>query len=204
MKNIIVTGSVRCGSSLVMRMLELCGIPIIQDGHKQPDENNPHGYYECRSVYLLQNGRTECLQDSEGKAIKILPPTLLSHLPTSRQYKTIFLMRDPQEVANSFYRYMKVRSERSARPMVQTQEEFFSHFIPDHIYRINNAKEWVNNHPNFEILWIHHHDLISSPLAETTKICNHLLTDFPQYTFDPQGMAALVDPTLYRQRQSES
>ena len=31
MSTIIVTGSVRCGSSLTMRMLESCGISIIQD-----------------------------------------------------------------------------------------------------------------------------------------------------------------------------
>ena len=200
MSTIIVTGSVRCGSSLTMRMLESCGIPIIQDGFKQSDENNPHGYYETRQVYDLHDGNLDVLDDSDGKAVKILPPTIVRHLPDDRQFKTIFLTRNPQEVGKSFYKYHVYQSTLRGNPVVQTEEQYLSHFIPDHLRRIGTAKEWVSTHSNFDVLWVEHNALMNTPLVETTRICEFLSTDFPQYTYNPAAMAALVDPALYRQR----
>jgi hypothetical protein len=202
MKTIIVTGSVRCGSSLVMRMLESCGVPVIADGHKQPDEGNPYGYYETRQVYSLNRGDMSVLEGTEGKALKVLPPTLLRHMPTDREFKTIFLMRDPQEVGVSFYKYHKRVSIERRQPLLQTQEEYLSHFIPDHLQRIIAAKEWVNTHSNFDVLWIEHNSLMNTPLTETTRICDFLSQEFPQYTFDAQAMASLVNLNLYRERQA--
>jgi len=200
MSTIIVTGSVRCGSSLVMRMLESCGIPIIQDGLKIPNEDNPYGYYETRDVYLIQNGNLDVLNDSDGKAIKILPPTIVSDLPDTMRFKTIFLMRNPQEVGKSFYKYHKRISTVRGRPIQQTEEQYLSHFIPDHLRRITAAKEWVSTHSNFDVLWVEHNSLMNNSLIETTRICNFLSTDFPQFTYDPQKMADMVDLNLYRQR----
>lgn len=202
MSTIIVTGSVRCGSSLTMRMLESCGIPIIQDGFKQPDENNPHGYYETRDVYSIHNQNLSVLDNSDGKAVKILPPTIVRHLPDDRQFKTIFLLRDPLEVSKSFYKYYLHRSTLKGNPITQTEEEHLTHFLPDHLCRISIAKEWVSTHSNFDVLWVEHNSLMNTPLVETTRICEFLSTDFPQYTYDPAAMAALVDLNLYTQRQS--
>jgi hypothetical protein len=202
MSTIIVTGSVRCGSSLTMRMLESCGIPIIQDGFKQPDENNPHGYYETRDVYSIHNQNLSVLDNSDGKAVKILPPTIVRHLPDDRQFKTIFLLRDPLEVSKSFYKYYVHRSTLRGNPITETEEEHLTHFIPDHLRRISIAKEWVNTHSNFDVLWVEHNSLMNTPLVETTRICQFLSADFPQYTYDAAAMAALVDLNLYTQRQS--
>ena len=202
MSTIIVTGSVRCGSSLTMRMLESCGIPIIQDGFKQPDAQNPHGYYEARDVYAIHDENLSVLENSDGKAIKILPPTIVQHLPDDRQFKTIFLTRNPQEVGKSFYKYHVYRSNLKGNPVVQTEEQYLSHFIPDHLRRIGTAKDWVNTHANFDVLCVEHNALMNTPLAETTRICEFLSTDFPQYTYDAAAMAALVDLNLYTQRQS--
>lgn len=203
MSTIIVTGSVRCGSSLTMRMLESCGIPVIQDGFKQPNEQNPHGYYETRAVYLIQNSNFDVLENSDGKAVKILPPTVVQHLPDSRQFKTIFLLRDPMEVSKSFYKYHVHQSTIRGNPVKQTEEQYLSHFIPDHLRRIGTAKDWVSTHSNFDVLWVEHNSLMNTPLVETTRICEFLSTDFPQYTYDAAAMAALVDLSLYRERQSE-
>ena len=201
MSTIIVTGSVRCGSSLTMRMLESCGIPIIQDGFKQPDAQNPHGYYETRDVYAIHDQNLDVLNNSDGKAVKILPPTIVQHLPNDRQFKTIFLMRSPQEVGKSFYIYHVNRSTLRGSPVTQTEEQYLAHFIPDHLRRINTAKDWINTHANFDVLWVEHNSLMNTPLVETTRICTFLSTDFPQYTYNPASMAALVDIDLYRQRE---
>ena len=76
-------------------------------------------------------------------------------------------------------------------------------FIPNHLYQINIAKTWINAQTNFDVLWVEHNALMNTPLVETTRICEFLSTDFPQYTYNPAAMAALVDLSLYRERQSE-
>jgi hypothetical protein len=40
----IVSGLPRCGTSVMMRMLEAGGAPVLADGICPPDEDNPHGY----------------------------------------------------------------------------------------------------------------------------------------------------------------
>ena len=95
------------------------------------------------------------------------------------------------------------RSTLRENPIIQTEEEYLTHFLPDHLRRISIAKEWVNTHANFDVLWVEHNSLMNTPLIETTRICEFLSTDFPQYTYNPAAMAALVDLSLYRERQSE-
>lgn len=203
---IIVTGSVRCGSSLVMRILSHCKIPVIQDDHKQPDEGNPHGYYEHRGVYSIQRGNYDVIQDSAGKALKIIPPTILYNLPNTTNFKTIFLIRSPEEVAKSFYNYevLRVTAAGISRRILKTEEEYLLDYVPNHIRVVEAAKEWIKTHQNFDVLWVEHNSLMLTPLVETTRICKFLSAEFPQFQYDPHGMAELVDPALYRQRQTHS
>ena len=203
MSTIIVTGSVRCGSSLTMRMLESCGISIIQDSLKQPDQYNPHGYYETKDIHLINDKNFNFLENADGKAIKILPSNIIQYLPNNIYFKTIFLNRNPQEVGKSFYKYHMYNSDLKKNPITQTEEQYMAGFIPNHLYQINIAKTWINAQTNFDVLWVEHNALMNTPLVETTRICEFLSTDFPQYTYNPAAMAALVDLSLYRERQSE-
>lgn len=201
MKHIIVTGSVRSGTSLLMRMLESCGIPVVTDGIKPPDQNNPYGYYETRQVLAMRKGDFSVLNGAEGKALKVLPPTLLSRMPDTYVYRTIFMQRNPQEVASSFCKYFRSRNTApNAFGWAKNDQEFQQQFLEKHIPRIDEAAKFVSSNIHFETLFVDHNELMTSPLVVTSQISTHLSTDFPQYTFDPQAMAALVDPALYRQR----
>ena len=46
----IVSGLPRSGTSMMMRMLEQGGLPILTDHVRRPDDDNPNGYYEYEAV----------------------------------------------------------------------------------------------------------------------------------------------------------
>jgi len=76
---IVVTGLPRSGTSMLMQMLAAGGVPILSDGARQADEDNPHGYFEFEPVkQLLKN--SQWLFEARGKAVKIVAP-LIGALP---------------------------------------------------------------------------------------------------------------------------
>ena len=49
----IVSGLPRSGTSMMMRMLEKGGIPILTDAVRKADDDNPLGYFEFEPVKRL-------------------------------------------------------------------------------------------------------------------------------------------------------
>ena len=49
-KIVIVSGLPRCGTSMMMQMLEAGGMPIVTDHVRKPDDDNLRGYYEFEKV----------------------------------------------------------------------------------------------------------------------------------------------------------
>lgn len=47
---IIVSGLPRSGTSLMMQMLQAGGVPLLTDGERTPDEDNPEGYLEWEPI----------------------------------------------------------------------------------------------------------------------------------------------------------
>jgi hypothetical protein len=47
---VVVSGLPRSGTSMAMKMLEAGGLPVVTDGLRAADEDNPKGYYEDESV----------------------------------------------------------------------------------------------------------------------------------------------------------
>src|SRR5512143_2834059 len=47
---VVVSGLPRSGTSMVMKMLEAGGLPVMTDGIRTADEDNPKGYYEVERV----------------------------------------------------------------------------------------------------------------------------------------------------------
>jgi len=46
----VVSGPPRSGTSLMMQALEAGGMPVLTDGIRKNDEDNPKGYYEFEPV----------------------------------------------------------------------------------------------------------------------------------------------------------
>ena len=47
---IVVSGLPRSGTSMAMKMLEAGGLPLLLDGVRTADEDNPKGYFEFERV----------------------------------------------------------------------------------------------------------------------------------------------------------
>ncbi|HND21851.1 MAG TPA: sulfotransferase family protein, partial [Acidobacteriota bacterium] len=54
----IVSGLPRSGTSMMMKMLEAGGIPVLIDNIRQADEDNPNGYYEFELVKKVKDDRS--------------------------------------------------------------------------------------------------------------------------------------------------
>jgi hypothetical protein len=68
---IIVSGVPRSGTSLMMQMLAAGGLPVLTDGVRQADHDNPRGYYEWERVKTLPQDPA-CIGETEGKAVKVI------------------------------------------------------------------------------------------------------------------------------------
>ena len=47
---VVVSGLPRSGTSMAMRMLQAGGMPLVVDGVRAADEDNPVGYFEVERV----------------------------------------------------------------------------------------------------------------------------------------------------------
>src|ERR1700723_3759963 len=95
----IVSGLPRSGTSLMMQMLSAGGMPVVTDGERVADEDNPRGYFEWERVKLLPQ-QPELIAEAEGKAVKVISQLLFS-LPADRDYRIIFMERPLTEVVAS-------------------------------------------------------------------------------------------------------
>lgn len=96
-KTLLVCGFGRCGSSMVMRMLHVGGMPVYCDHHTI--ENS----YELEET--LEFGLPYFCERSKGKAVKVLDP-LNTRIPEGR-YKVIWLSRDITEQAKSQAKFLR-------------------------------------------------------------------------------------------------
>ena len=98
---VLVSGLPRSGTSLMMQMLEAGGMPLMTDGERAADVDNPRGYYEWEAI--KQIGKKPELLDDEavkGRAIKCIS-MLLPRMPLQHDYKVIFMSRPIAEVVAS-------------------------------------------------------------------------------------------------------
>ena len=64
---VVVSGLPRSGTSMLMKMLEAGGLPVVADGIRTADEDNPKGYYEDERVKGLAE-QAEARETTEGAA----------------------------------------------------------------------------------------------------------------------------------------
>jgi hypothetical protein len=93
----VVSGFGRCGSSLMMRMLEVGGYPAF---YEHPIS------YETELVLRLPE-ETTWLQGCEGKAVKVNDPHRF-RLPATFTYQVIWLDRDSHEQARSQAKFLRM------------------------------------------------------------------------------------------------
>lgn len=111
----IVTGLPRSGTSMMMRMLEAGGLPVLVDGRRGADIDNPNGYYEFEPV---KETRTDAswVEGARGRAVKMVY-RLLYDVPAEFRYRVLFMRRDLGEILAS---QRKMLTRHGADPGVAT------------------------------------------------------------------------------------
>jgi hypothetical protein len=184
---IVVSGLPRSGTSLMMKMLEAGGIPILSDGIRKADEDNPKGYYEFERVKELPKGDTAWVKEAKGKAVKVIS-ALLPHLPVLYPYRILFMNRNLDEVLAS-QRKMLIR--RGEDPDAQDDEKL-ARLYEKHLTEI---KAWIRSQKNMKMLEVDYNELVLNPQPQAEAI-----RSFLDHSVDVKRMIAAVDPSLYRNR----
>jgi hypothetical protein len=182
----IVSGLPRSGTSLMMQMLEAGGIPVLTDGVRAPDADNPRGYLEYEAVKRTRYDPS-WLTRARGKAVKVVY-ALLRDLPPGYECRVIMMRRDLNEVVRS----QRAMLERSGRAGAGVSDERMAAIFEEEMKSIG---EWLCGQPGFDVLEVDYADCLFSP-ASVAAVVNHFLGS----GLDEQRMAAVVDASLYRQR----
>jgi hypothetical protein len=159
---------------------------VLTDSIREPDEDNPKGYYELERVKQIEHDRT-WLDDARGKAVKMIS-ALLKHLPPSHSYKIIFMLRDMSEILAS----QKQMLIRRGEPTGAVSDEKMAAIFQRHLAQV---QDWLAQHPNVEVIHVRYDQTIREPVEQAKRI-----NQFLGNCLDVQGMVRVVDPELYRQR----
>jgi hypothetical protein len=185
-KIIVVSGLPRCGTSLMMQMLDRGGVPVITDHVRAADPDNPRGYYELERAKKIKVDAS-WLPEARGKAFKMVSQ-LLYDLPASERYLVIFMERDLDEMLVSQEK-MLARLDRPAAPRDKIKPAFIQHLA--------RLREWLARQPNIEVLYVSYNELLERPAVEAARA-----STFLGGRADAEEMARTVDPSLYRNRRS--
>jgi len=185
---IVVSGLPRSGTSMLMQMLAAGGVPILSDGLREPDEDNPSGYLEFEPVKnLLKNA--DWLREGKGKAVKIVAP-LLAALPADLPCRVILSERDLDEVLDSQDRMLIRRKQE----LPNTPER--RRLLKDEYRRtLERVKAMLAKRPGTELLVVEHREAIANARGLAAEIAGFLGAGL-----DVDKMAAAVDPRLHRNR----
>jgi hypothetical protein len=183
----VVTGLPRSGTSLMMQMLAAGGIPPLTDNVRGPDESNPRGYFEFEPVKRLRSDQS-WLEQSRGHAVKIVH-LLVRELPIDSrlQYRVILMRRNMREILAS-QRVMLERQGKKSADETLLAEGYRA--------QLRELERWLQ-HKQFATLTIDHGDLIRNPRGAAVKI-----DKFLDGNLNIDEMTKVVDPALYRQRES--
>jgi len=183
---IVVTGLPRSGTSM-LQMLAAGGVEVLTDGFRQPDEDNPRGYFEFEPVKNLLRDST-WLSHARGKAVKIVAP-LLDQLPPGLPCRVILCERNLDQILDSQERMLARRSQpiatRARRQMLKDEYERM----------LERIKTLLSARPGTQLLIVEHRHAISNSLATAEQV-----NAFLNGALDKAKMAAAVDPALHRNR----
>ena len=182
----VVSGLPRSGTSMMMRMLEAGGMPVLSDNIRIADEDNPKGYYEFERVKQIEHDK-DWLPDARGRVVKMIA-ALLKHLPSAYDYKIVFMRRDINEVLASQREMLVHRGE----PTDTIPDERMAELFGQHVRQI---QAWISEQPYVDVIYVDYGQVLADPLEQAERV-----NQFLGNALDAEQMAAVVDPRLYRQR----
>ena len=182
----VVSGLPRSGTSLMMQMLSAGGMSALTDGERQADSDNPRGYFEWERIKLLPQ-QPDCIAEAEGKVVKVISQLLFA-LPTSRDYRIVFMQRPLTEVVASQAEMIRRRGTTGAAlPSAALIAGLGAH--------LNQVNAWLKDRSNISVHRVEHQEVLREPLRTAQAI-----QQFLDCSLDVVAMSQQVDTSLYRQR----
>ncbi len=185
----IVSGLPRSGTSMMMKMLEAGGVPVLVDNIREADEDNPKGYYEFERVKKLPED-TEWLPDAVGKVVKMVF-VLLKELPEGYHYKVVFMRRAIEEIVASQNQMLERNNKANTVDDLEIVRSFEM--------LLDSIKKWIADQPHIEFQEFWYGDVLEDPATTAQQASSFLGMDL-----DLDAMAAVVDESLYRNRAEEA
>lgn len=185
---LIVSGLPRSGTSLMMQMLGRAGVPIMTDGKRLSDEDNPEGYFEWEEIKKIRR-RPEILRKAKGKAIKVIT-ALLPALPRKHRYKVIFMDRPISEVVASQAKMIARRGTKAPEENPERMAQMLAGHRGAVLQHLQRAR-------NIRFLKINYGELVEAPEKFVKSIVDLAgAKNIPR----PEAMASAVRPELHRNR----
>ena len=183
---VVVSGLPRSGTSMLMKMLQAGGMPILTDHSRRADIDNPGGYYEYERVKRLGKDDAGWLSAAEGKAVKIIS-ALLQHLPADHAYRVIFLHRRMEEILASQQKMLANLDQAAGPSDVELALLYEAH--------LRAVSRWLEAQPFVSALHLDYNQMLVDPVNQVARL-NHFLDN----RLDAEAMITVVDPYLYRNR----
>jgi hypothetical protein len=184
---VVVSGLPRSGTSMMMKVLEAGGLPVLIDGLRSADTDNPEGYYEFERVKELDKGDTAWVADAQGKVVKVIS-ALLEFLPPGYQYRVIFMNRKIDEVLNSQRKMLQHRGEEVAAVDDAEMADLFAKHL-------TKVRAWLRAQPNMAVLEVDYNTMMQNPDSYI-----RMINQFIDNALDEEAMATMINPKLYRNR----
>jgi len=182
----VVSGLPRSGTSLMMQMLVAGGMPVLSDGERQPDPDNPRGYFEWERIKLLPR-EPNCIAEAEGKVVKVISQLLFA-LPAGREYRIVFMQRPLEEVVASQAEMIRRRGTSGAALAPAA-------LIAGLGAHLNQVNAWLKDKANISVCRVEHQEVLREPLRVSESVQQFL--DCP---LEVTAMSRQIDTSLYRQR----
>jgi tetratricopeptide (TPR) repeat protein len=185
---LVVSGLPRSGTSMILQMLNAGGMPVLTDGQRSADDDNPLGYFEFEPVKQLYRN-AEWIGQAAGKAIKVVVP-LVPALPDRAGYRVIVVERDLDEILASQAKMIERRSGK-----IEDTPERRERLKQENRRQVEHVKASLSKNPDVQILALQHAEVIRNPASAAHRInlfCGGALRE--------EAMAASVRPELHRQK----
>ncbi len=187
---IVVSGLPRSGTSMMMKMLDATGLPIMTDHERTADEDNPKGYFEYERVKDLHDETDKSwVREARGRVLKVISH-LLGDLPDENFYRVILMRRDFDEIIASQNKMLDRRGEENPIADAEAKEAYIRHLV--------DVRFMVRKRPNFEMIEVHFTQALETPRTFVTDV-----NAFLGGSLDTDEMISVVDPELYRNRKAD-
>jgi len=182
----VVSGIPRSGTSLMMQMMSAGGMPVLTDGQRSADDNNPRGYFELEAVKSLARNQ-DVLAQAEGKVVKVIS-SLLPSLPKDFEYRVVFMCRPLEEVVSSQNRML----ERLGKEVPPTLTGAVIAAFKEHLRKV---RSWLSQQPNIKVLYVDYPAIVQAPEEQVAKICAFLGREL-----DGAAMIRQIERSLHREK----